>query len=68
MAVVNEKLADMLFPGRDPLGKTIKVFGQPFKVIGVHAEASSIFGDENDLRVVIPHTVFTKVADYERGG
>ena len=67
VAVVNEKLADMLFPGRDPLGKTIKVFGQPFKVIGVHAEASSIFGDENDLRVVIPHTVFTKVADYERG-
>ncbi|MEO7985918.1 MAG: ABC transporter permease [Gemmatimonadales bacterium] len=67
VAVINEKLADMLFPGRDPLGRTIKVFGQPFRVIGVHAEASSIFGDESQLRVVIPHTVFTKVAEYERG-
>jgi len=67
VAVVNEKLANMLFPGRDPLGKKIKVFGQPFQVVGVHAEASSIFGDESNLRVVIPHTVFTKVADYERG-
>ncbi|MGH7499548.1 MAG: ABC transporter permease [Gemmatimonadales bacterium] len=67
VTVVNEKLADMLFPGRDPLGKTIKVFGQPFKVIGVHAEASTLFGDESELRVVIPHTAFTKVADYERG-
>lgn len=67
VAVVNEKLADMLFPGRDPLGKTIKVFGQPFRVIGLHAEASSIFGDESELRVVIPHTVFSKVAEYDRG-
>jgi len=65
--VINEKLAEMLFPGRDPLGKKIKVFGQPLEVIGVHAEASSIFSSENDPRVVIPHTVFIKVADYERG-
>ncbi len=67
VAVVNEKLADMLFPGRDPLGKTIKIFGQPFKVIGKHVEPSSLFGDDNEPRVVIPHSVFTKVADYERG-
>ena len=67
VAVVNEKLADMLFPGRDPLGKTIKIFGQPFKVIGRHVEASSIFSDNDDPQVVIPHSVFTKVADYERG-
>jgi putative ABC transport system permease protein len=67
VTVINEKLAEMLFPGRDPLGKKIKVFGQPLEVIGVHAEASSIFSSENDPRVVIPHTVFTKVADYERG-
>jgi putative ABC transport system permease protein len=67
VTVINEKLAEMLFPGRDPLGKKIKVFGQPLEVIGVHAEASSIFSSENDPRVVIPHTVFIKVADYERG-
>ena len=67
VVIVNEKLADMLFPGRDPLGKSIKVFGQPFQVIGVHAEASALFSDESELRVVIPHTVFTKVADYDRG-
>ena len=34
VAVINDKLAQSLFPGRDPIGKTIKIFGVPFTVIG----------------------------------
>ena len=67
VAVINDKLAESLFPGRDPIGKTIKIFGEPFQVIGLHAEAASLFSNANDPRLAIPHTVFTKVADYERG-
>ena len=33
----------------------------------LHAEAASLFSNANDPRLAIPHTVFTKVADYERG-
>ena len=67
VAIINDKLAESLFPGRDPIGKTIKIFGEPFQVIGLHAEAASLFSNADDPRLAIPHTVFTKVADYERG-
>jgi len=67
VAVINDKLAESLFPGRDPIGKTIKISGEPFQVIGLHAEAASLFSNANEPRLAIPHTVFTKVADYERG-
>jgi putative ABC transport system permease protein len=67
VAVINDKLAQALFPGRDPIGKIIKIFGAPFQVIGLHAEAASLFSNADDPRLAIPHTVFTKVADYERG-
>jgi len=67
VAVINDKLAESLFPGRDPIGKTIKIFGVPFEVVGMHAEAASLFSDADEPRLAIPHTVFVKVADYNRG-
>jgi putative ABC transport system permease protein len=67
VVVINDKLAESLFPGRDPIGKTIKIFGVPFRVLGLHAEAASLFSNADQPRLAIPHTVFTKVADYERG-
>jgi len=67
VVVINDKLAESLFPGRDPIGKTIKIFGEPFQVIGLHAEAASLFSNADEPRLAIPHTAFTKVADYERG-
>ena len=67
VAVINFPLADRLFPGLDPIGKTIKVFGTPFTVIGVWQQPESFFDDTDDPRVAIPHTTFTKVADYWKG-
>jgi putative ABC transport system permease protein len=67
VAIINDKLAESLFPGRDPIGKTIKIFGEPFQVIGLHAEAASLFSNADQPRLAMPHTVFTKVADFERG-
>ena len=67
VAIINDKLAESLFPGVDPIGKTIRVFGQPFQVIGLHVEAASLFGGGDQVRMAIPHTTFEKVADYWKG-
>lgn len=68
VAVVNDKLAESLFPrGVDPVGKRIKVFGQPFTIVGVHVEAASLFGGGDQVRMAMPHTTFVKVADYWKG-
>ena len=67
VTVINDQLAEELFPGLDPIGKRIKVFGQPFEVVGVYAEPSSLFGSSRSPVLVIPHSVFTKVADYWKG-
>jgi putative ABC transport system permease protein len=67
VVVINDKLAESLFPRRDPVGKRIKIFGQPFQVIGMHAEAASLFSNADEPRLAIPHTAFTKVTDYQKG-
>lgn len=67
VAVINDKLAETLFPGLDPIGKVIKIFGQPFEVIGLHVEAASLFGGGDTPRLAMPHTTFEKVADYWKG-
>jgi len=66
-AVINDKLAEELFPGLDPLDRRIKVFGHPFTVVGVYSEPSGLFGDGNSPQVMIPHSTFQKVADFFRG-
>jgi putative ABC transport system permease protein len=67
VVIINDKLAESLFPQRDPIGKRVKIFGQPFEVIGMHAEAASLFSNADEPRLAIPHSAFTKVTDYEKG-
>jgi len=67
VAVINDKVAERLFPGLDPIGKKIKIFGEPFEVIGLHVAAASLFGGGDNARLAIPHTTFEKVADYWKG-
>jgi putative ABC transport system permease protein len=67
VAVINDHLARELFPGLDPVGKVIKIFGEPFTVVGMHVEAASLFSNADKPRLAIPHTVFTKVAEYQKG-
>ncbi len=67
VVVINDHLAKSLLPGVDPVGKEIKIFGEPFTVVGMHAEAASLFSNADKPRLAIPHTIFTKVAQYEKG-
>jgi putative ABC transport system permease protein len=64
VVVINDKLAESLFPGRDPVGKRIKISGMPYQVVGMHAEAASLFSNASEPRVAIPHTTFTKATTY----
>ncbi|HEX6668128.1 MAG TPA: ABC transporter permease [Gemmatimonadales bacterium] len=67
VAVINDKLAESLFPGLDPIGKQIKIYGVPFEVVGMHAEAASLFTNADEPRLAIPHTTFRKVTEYWPG-
>ena len=67
VAVINDKLAESLFPGLDPVGKRIKIYGEPFEVVGMHAEAASLFSDADEPRLAIPHPTFRKVTEYWPG-
>ena len=67
VAVVNDKMAEMLFGRLDPIGKRIKIFGEPFIVVGVYVEAAGLFSGNPSPSVTIPHSIFSKVADYWPG-
>ncbi len=67
VVVINDHLAKALMPGVDPMGKEIKLFGEPFTVVGMHAEAASLFSNADKPRLAIPHTTFVRVAEYQKG-
>jgi putative ABC transport system permease protein len=61
VAFVGTDVRDQLFPGVDPLGKTVKVGGRDFRVIGVAEKQGSVFGASQDNFAYIPLTVFQKM-------
>jgi putative ABC transport system permease protein len=44
VAFLGADVADLLFPGRSPLGEEVRVRGMPFEVIGVGARQGSVMG------------------------
>ena len=67
VAVINDKTAESLFGKLDPIGRRIKIFGQPFTVIGVYVDAAGLFSGSPSPSVTIPHSTFSKIADYWPG-
>ncbi|MBI3951749.1 MAG: ABC transporter permease [Acidobacteria bacterium] len=62
--VLGAEVADKLFPGIDPLGKTVKISQLPYVVVGVAEKIGSILGQEQDNFVIIPITQYFKVFGY----
>ena len=54
-------LKDRFFPSVDPIGKTVKIDGIPFAVIGVGQPKGSLFGQSQDNYVSIPVNTFFKI-------
>ncbi len=67
VCVINEELADNIFPGQNPLGKQIVLSGITFTVIGMEGETDSLMsamsnmGSTNDGEAKIPYTVAKKI-------
>lgn len=64
VAVLGADFAEGLFKNTSPIGKTISVRGVKFTVIGILESKGSTFGNNQDLRVLIPvelaRSIFTQ--------
>ncbi len=67
VVVINRKLEAQLFRGRDPIGRTIKIAGAPFEVIGVYTPPPNLFGGGSSPFAGIPHGAFEKYVPYWKG-
>ncbi|MFZ2804445.1 MAG: ABC transporter permease [Patescibacteria group bacterium] len=56
VVVLGSKIATELFGEENPIGKTVKIAKQPFKVIGVLAPAGTKYFSDVDAGVVMPFT------------
>lgn len=55
VAIIGSKVAENLFPNMDPLGKSIKIFGNKATVIGtLVSQGDGSFGNSTDEQVYLP--------------
>jgi putative ABC transport system permease protein len=66
VAVIGEDVRVTFFPDQSPIGKTLKVSGWEFRIIGVQEKIGSAGGDSQDKVIFIPATVFTRIYGPER--
>ncbi len=54
VVVLGRQTADVLFESLDPLGRTVRVRGFPYRVIGILEEQGSLFGQSLDNQLIAP--------------
>jgi putative ABC transport system permease protein len=54
VVVLGSQTADVLFEGIDPIGRTVRVRGFPYRVIGVLEEKGTLFGQSLDNQLIAP--------------
>ncbi len=54
VALINSKVVDKLFLGEDPVGKTVRLNGNEFTVIGVYDPIPNAFDSGDNGKVVVP--------------
>ena len=67
VAVLGSDVKTNLFGDSDPIGKTVKVDGRPFTVIGVAVPKGSVFGQSQDGFVDIPIESFFQIYSARQG-
>jgi putative ABC transport system permease protein len=67
VAFIGNDVRAKFFEGKDPLGKTINVEGNPYEVIGVAKTLGSVFGNSMDNFVMIPIESYFKTYGNRRG-
>lgn len=66
VCVLGYEVAQKLFEYVSPLGRTVKLGGHPFQVIGVLEEKGKFLGIDMDTRVYIPIGTFQKLFSLRR--
>jgi putative ABC transport system permease protein len=61
VVVIGAEVADLLFPGVDPLDKSIQLEGVHFRVVGVSAKRGSFLGQSQDDFAIIPLRQFESI-------
>ncbi len=54
--VIGTEVAEHYFKGLDPLGRELRIAGQPYTVIGIIEEQGSVFGFSMDRMTIAPYT------------
>lgn len=60
VAILGAVVVDELFPAEDPLGKTVRIAGRGFEVIGLQEQQGNIAGASLDRNVWIPLPAFER--------
>ncbi|MDZ7694559.1 MAG: ABC transporter permease [Balneolaceae bacterium] len=66
VAIIGKDIQETLFELEYPLGKTIRIDGRPYRVIGLTEEKGSVFGSSLDNFILIPYTNAMNVYGAER--
>lgn len=64
VTIIGSEVAETLFPGQYPIGRTVKIAGLNFKVIGVQEKKGSSIvdmGSSPDRRCLIPYGTFANL-------
>lgn len=61
VAVIGTDVQDQLFGRVDPIGRTMKISGRTFRVIGLLAKQGSILGQPQDKKIYLPLGTFRKM-------
>ena len=62
LVILGYEVAKKLFDNYDPIGQTVRIYGQKFNVIGtIKKQGAGLFGDSNDTSAFIPSNFLRKI-------
>ena len=61
VAVVGPTVVEQLFVGQSPLGKSIRIKGQSFSIVGILEDKGSSMGTDNDDLILVPLTAYLRL-------
>lgn len=65
VVVLTQPLAEKLFGQLDPIGRTVRIRGQAFRVIGVFSMAGNVFANLIKYGAFMPYTTALKLLDFD---
>lgn len=66
VAVLGQTVIDDLKMPANPVGQSIKIAGQTFRIVGILEEKGASFGNDQDDLIAIPYTTFERVFNLDK--